>query len=308
MSQPKIIVVILNWNRPADTLECLHSIQKVDYSNYEIIVVDNGSTDDSIAQIRHHFPTISILENGQNLGFAEGNNRGMVEAIKKNADYILLLNNDTVVHPHILKAFAETAQEYPQAKAFGAKIYFYDEPTLIWHAGGDVDSHGRCYHIGCGQCDLEKKSETVEKIAYACGCCLLIKADVLPQVGMLCPQFFLIWEEIDFCWRLRQAGYDILFVPKAKLWHKISVSFEGGNRGPLWQYFYWRNRLLFLEKHLSTKKRLKFYLTIFPRELWLIFKQYAQEKSKPNRHLYKCALKGIRDYLLRNFGAGTIFK
>ncbi|HSX04495.1 MAG TPA: glycosyltransferase family 2 protein [Rhabdochlamydiaceae bacterium] len=307
MSQPKIAIIILNWNRPTDTLECLESLQKIHYSNYEIVVVDNGSTDDSVALIKQSYPTLCMIENGENLGFAEGNNRGIEAALAKNADYILLLNNDTVVHPDILQAFAAAATEHPNAGAFGAKIYFYDEPTLIWHAGGDIDKHGRCVHIGCGECDLEKKRETIAKIGYACGCAILIKSEVVRRVGMLCPKFFLIWEEIDFCWRVRNAGYDCLFVPKAKLWHKISTSFEGGNHGPIWQYFYWRNRLLFLEKHLSPKKRFKFYLMVFPREFFFILMRSFKEKSEQNRALYKCALKGIRDYAFRKFGPGTIF-
>lgn len=308
MFQPKIVIVILNWNRPADTLECLESIKKIDYPHYEIVIVDNGSADDSVVQIKQHYPTICIIENGENLGYAEGNNRGMIEALKRNADYILLLNNDTVVHPDLLKEFAQAATSHPTGGIFGAKIYFYDDPVLIWHAGGDIDSHGRCFHIGCGETDLEKKRDAIVPIGYACGCAILIKSEVIQKIGMLSPQFFLIWEEIDFCFRARNAGYECFFVPKAKLWHKISISFEGGNHGPVWQYFYWRNRLLFLENHLSGKKRLQFYLKVFPREFFFILMQYFKEKSEENRMLYRCALKGIRDYAFRKFGQGTIFK
>lgn len=300
MSQPKIIVVILNWNRPHDTLECLESLQKIQYSNYEIILVDNGSTDDSVALIKNRFPTLSFILNGENLGFAEGNNSGIQEALKKNADFILLLNNDTIVHPALLKEFTEASAQHPEAGIFGAKIYFYDDPVLIWHAGGEIDKRGRCYHIGCDTADYEKKYESIEQTGYVCGCAFFVKTEVFQKIGMFCPKFFLIWEEIDFCWRARKAGYQSLFVPKAKLWHKISASFEGGSHGPLWQYYYWRNRLLFFKKHLGWKKRISFFLLVFPREILLLAKQFVKEKE--NRKNYGSALRGIRDYFLQKFG------
>ncbi len=306
MSLPKIVIIILNWNRPADTLECLESIKKLDTLHFDTIVVDNGSTDNSVALIKQQHSDITLLENGENLGFAEGNNRGIAEALKRGADYVLLLNNDTVVHPQLLNGFIEASRAHPEAGLFGAKIYFYDDPVLIWHAGGGLSQDGRCFHYGAGESDLNKKWETIEEVAYVCGCALFIKSEVIHKIGGLCPKFFLIWEEIDFCFRARAAGYRSLFVPKAKLWHKISLSFEEGNRGPTWQYFYWRNRLLFLENHLSPKKRFKFFFTIFPRELLLLSLNYFKEKSPEGRHLYKCAFRGIKDYLFRNFGAGPM--
>lgn len=304
LSQPKIIIVILNWNRPYDTLECLESLKKIDYPHYEVIVVDNGSSDDSVFLIKQTHPELCLIESEDNLGFAAGSNLGMKKALEKGAEFILLLNNDTIVHPKILSAFAKAAKENPQAAVFGAKIYYYDEPTTLWYAGGNVTPSGRCYHIGCGQCDLEKKREKIEKTNYACGCALLIKSAVISEVGMLCEDFFLIWEEIDWCWRIRKAGFDCLFVPEAKVWHKISASFEGGNKAPQWHYYYWRNRLLFLEKHWNFKRRLSFYMRIFPKELFFIFGQLS--KSKENHILYKASLKGIRDYLLRRFGKGSL--
>lgn len=307
-SLPKIFIVVLNWNRPSDTLECLESLQKIDYPLYEIIVVDNGSTDDSVSLIKNSYPSICLIETGENLGFAEGNNRGMAEALKKGAAYILLLNNDTVVHPQILHAFAKAAAAHPGAGVFGAKIYYYDDPTTLWYAGGDLDQTGHCYHFGNGQCDVEKRRDKIDKTGYACGCALLIKSSVIGEVGMLRSKYFLIWEEIDWCYRIRDAGYDCLFVPDAKVWHKISQSFEGGNHGPIWHYFYWRNRLLFLENHLTLKNLIKFYSRVFPREICTLLTQLIKEKSPKNRALYKYALKGIKDYLLRQFGRGTIPK
>src|SRR3990167_2553859 len=133
---PRILIILLNWNGKRDTLECLSSLQKVSYRHFTPIVVDNGSTDDSVALIRTQFPTVPIFETKENLGFAGGNNVGISWALKKPYDWVLLLNNDTIVAPDFLEAFLQAAKERPQAKIFGAKIYRYDEPNRIDHLGG----------------------------------------------------------------------------------------------------------------------------------------------------------------------------
>jgi GT2 family glycosyltransferase len=297
----KIATIVLNWNNAKDTIECLHSLHTIQDPNHQIIVVDNGSTDSSLAEIRKAFPHLDYVENESNLGFAEGNNRGILYALEKGADYLLLLNNDTVVDPAILQAFRKALTLHPAAGAFGAKIYFYDEPTLIWHAGGDVSLRlGKCYHHGSRDSDLDKKWEHVREINYACGCAILVKAEAIRQVGLMDPRFFLIWEEVDWCWRMRKAGYPILFIPEAKLWHKVSASFEGGHKGPLWHYFYARNRLLFFKKNTSLKTR----LTLYKR---LLFKEgpFHLRQADPES---KATLRGWRDFFLRSYGLGSSVK
>ncbi len=280
MDNYKIAIVVLNWNNAKDTIECLSSLQKITYSNFEIIVVDNGSTDNSVKQITSAFPQIDILENGENLGFAEGNNRGILYAFKKGVDSVLILNNDTVVHPDILNAFHEAVKQNPKAGVFGAKIFYFDDPAKVWYAGGDVDPHSYvCLHASSDKGKIEETN-------YACGCALLIKKEVVEKVGLMDPRFFLMWEEVDWCWRIRKAGYKCLFVPEAKVWHKISSSFEGGYRGDSWNYYYFRNRLLFLKLHFPFSAR---------------FKTIAKEIF----YLKGAKLQGVHDYLLGRFGKKT---
>ena len=302
-AQYRIAIVILNWNRAHDTLECLESVYKIDYPNFEILLVDNGSTDQSIVQIKTAFPDLFILQNHKNLGYAEGNNRGIAEALQRGAGAILLLNNDTVVDPQILKAFTQAGRHYSQAGVFGAKIYYYEDPTVIWYAGGEVDLKNlHCSHIGRGKSDLEKKHQSIEQTRYACGCALFVKAEVIQKVGLLFPAFFLLWEEVDFCFRARKAGYDCLFVPQARVWHKISRSFEGGHQGAVWQYYYSRNRLLFLRLHCSIKERARFYIKIFPRDCIHLLKILYFSKTLPAiRQQYQAALRGTRDYFFTRF-------
>jgi GT2 family glycosyltransferase len=299
----KVTIVILNWNNAKDSLACLHSTEQIDYPNYEILLVDNGSTDGSFEQIKEAFPHLATLANGANLGFAEGNNRGITHALEGGADFVLLLNNDTSVDPGLLHAFVEAADKHPEAAVFGAKIYIFDEPTLIWYAGGDVSrENGRCFHLGCLDNDLDKKWEEIQETGYACGCALMIRKEAVEAVGLMDPRFFLIWEEVDWCFRLRKAGFGCLFVPAARVWHKISASFEGGHHGPLWQYFYWRNRLLFLERHLSLKP---FRKLLFKELLQLLRTSFLPTTPRDQRLLSRAALRGTLDYLLGRFGPGS---
>ncbi len=292
-----IAVIILNWNRAEETLACIQSVLSLPGSDYEVILVDNGSSE----PLPELSARVHVLRNQENLGFAEGNNRGIAYALERGAEYLFLLNNDTLVDQEILNAFKEAAALYPDAGVFGAKIYYYDDPATLWYAGGEVllDS-GRCYHVGCTESDLEKKWEEIKDTGYACGCALFIRAEVVQQVGLMHPQFFLMWEEIDWCFRIRAAGYRCLFVPNARVWHKISASFEGGNRGPLWQYFYSRNRLLFLKRHHPAF----FSTAILWREIGsLVFRLCNPRLDKKERSCTRASLAGIFDYYRGRFGA-----
>lgn len=298
-----IAVIVLHFGNLDDTLECLDSLIQQDYSNFEIILVDNCSQDASLVDAIKIYPRLHLIRNEKNLGFAEGNNVGMRHALERGFDAVLLLNNDTACSPRLLSVFAEAAQTYPDAGVFGAKIYFYDDPAVIWHAGGNVHSSTfRCYHEGCSISDLEKKWDDVRDIGYACGCALFATSDAIQKVGLMTPEFFLIWEEIDWCFRIRNAGYRCLYIPEAKVWHKISRAFDGGNRGALWQYYYFRNRLLFLKRNLPLTQRIYFYLTVFLKELFqIVYFSFRPNVSFHQKQLNRSALKGIWHYFMQRF-------
>ena len=135
-SKGKSAVIILNWNGKLDTLACLKSVAAIDYPDWMTIVVDNGSTDGSIEAIRSQFPSVILIENKENLGFAEGNNVGIRFALQTDVEWILLLNNDTLVDPQILNAFASGFAQYPKAGILGAKIYLFDQRDTLDHWGG----------------------------------------------------------------------------------------------------------------------------------------------------------------------------
>ena len=301
---PKVFILILNWNRKEDTCECLKSVRKIDYPNYEVVVMDNGSEDNSVKTFKERFPEVTIIENNANLGFAEGNNRGISHALRMNADFILILNNDAIADTHILKRFIEASDNYPSAGIFGAKIYYLNEPKKIWFAGGvwspDI---GQTSHEGMDQIDDGKTWEDVKEIDYACGCALFVKTEVIKKIGMLEQKYFLTWEETDFCYRARRAGFSCLFIPTALVWHKVSASFNGGVGGLLQQYFMSRNRFLWMERNLSLVDRFAVYPKIICRDFKSIICSCLSPKSDSIRgKRFKVILLAYRDYVFRRFG------
>lgn len=260
-SHPRIAVVILNWNGREDTLECLASTTRIDYPSYEIVVVDNGSIDGSVAAIREAYPTVTIIETGRNLGYAGGNNVGIRWALGKHFDSILLLNNDTAVDPGLLRAFARAEAEFPNAGVFGGKIYYHTRPDILWFAGGQwVPDAFKFIHVG-QDCPDGPEFMTPRAFDYMTGCVLHASSRVYRDIGLLDEDFFLTYEETDWCYRARKAGYDPTFIPDAKVWHKVSASF-GGSTSPLMIYFLERNRLLWVRRYLPLRSFLRLFFSV----------------------------------------------
>lgn len=311
---PLIFIVILNWNGKQDTLECLASVMKIDYPRFKVVVVDNGSSDDSVQAIRVAFPTFTLLETGKNLGFAEGNNVGIRHALAQGAEAVLLLNNDTVVDPQLLKGFAEQMEKQPKAGIFGATIYLYDERDRLDHFGGIWNQRKGAFDFAGHR---EKLTENPPlTLDYICGAALLARREVFERVGLLEPRFFLIWEEADFCFRAKRAGFSSLTCPDALVWHKVSASFTG--KKPHTTYYWWRNRLLWIERNCTLSEKISLALRVLIPEIFQMIKlrllkslQLPLTRS-PQKHQdkrgkilqYRAALHGVRDYLLRRFGEG----
>lgn len=221
---PRVATVVLNWNGWVDTLECLRSLSELDYKTHTLFVVDNGSTDDSLQRIREGFPSVELIVNDRNLGFAGGCNVGIARALQWDAKYVWLLNNDAVVDPHALSAMVEVAELDSGAGAIGSSIYYFDEPLAIqaW-GGGRVDFWlGRVRHIVAPIPSSD--------IHYITGTSLLIRSEALRQVGGLDSSFFMYWEDADFSFRLRKAGWRLAVATESKVWHKESRSAGRGSR------------------------------------------------------------------------------
>lgn len=246
MNSPSVAIVVLNWNGGADTLACLASLGRLDYPVFTVSVVDNHSTDDSVAAIRATYPSMTLLEATENLGYVGGNNLGIEYAQKLGADYILLLNNDTEVAPDFLRHLVGSAEADPRVGIVGPTIYYFDQPGVIWSAGGGIDwNRGRTRMMNLDEPDRGQLGERPRPADFVTGCALLSRRAVFDRVGLLDPRFFAYYEEIEWCVRAARAGFKILHVPQAKLWHKIS--YASRNASPLVSYYMTRNRLLFLQ-------------------------------------------------------------
>jgi len=224
MTYPKVSIIILNWNGLEDTIECLEYLQKITYPNYEVIVVDNASEGNDVAALRQRFAdSIHVIANDRNYGFPEGCNIGMRYTLTKGANYILLLNNDTVVDPEFLTEMVKVAEGRPSIGITGSKIYYYYQPNRIQAVGGkinwwlgDIETYGEEEDIG--------QYDNIAEYDYVFGTSFLIKKAVIQKISLMDSSFFFGIEEYDYCTRARRAGFRVVYVPCSKVWHKAGAS------------------------------------------------------------------------------------
>ncbi|HLJ61981.1 MAG TPA: glycosyltransferase family 2 protein [bacterium] len=227
---PLVYVVIVNWRGWRDTLACLASLGKLNYPRYKIVVVDNGSGDDSVARIRAAHASVTLLETGCNLGFAGGNNVGIRHALSDGATYIWLLNNDTVVDPNALTAMVAVAEADAHVGAVGVVLLDMTSPDRIqaW-GGGHVN-------MWLGRSRYCAAPTPAGRLDYLSGASMVVRADVFRRIGALDDGFFMYWEDTDFAFRLRRSGYRLAVAEHARVWHKESAS-TGKNSAVLDAYF-----------------------------------------------------------------------
>jgi GT2 family glycosyltransferase len=235
-----VVILLLNWNNWRDTNECLESLRGLDYDNCNVIVLDNASTDGSVEQIRERFPEVEIMELGENLGFARGNNAGIRAALKRGAEYVWLLNNDTMVDPGALRAMVERAEADPEVGAVGSAIYSVGEPERLLAWGGYVN-----FLLGRSRHFLSPVPD--EKIDFLTAASLLLRRSVLESLGLLDDGFFMYWEDADYCFRLRSAGWRLAVAGNAKVWHKEQGSV--GKKSALLDTYFNRSAARFFERN-----------------------------------------------------------
>ncbi len=260
MTQPRISIVILNWNGLTDTIACIESLRNLDYPSFETVVVDNGSTGDDGVVLSARFGGFArVLKSPTNQGFAEGCNIGMREAFRAGPpDYVLLLNNDTVVAPDLLSAFVTACDSDPSVGIAGAKVYFHHAPDTIQSAGGRINwGNGLASLIGTNQPD-RGQFDRIADVDWVSGCALLAKTAMIERVGMLYTPYFAYFEEVDWCARCRKAGYRVIVVPDAKVWHKKKLVVEDTAGAPM--YYTTRNRFLFMKRNAGPLQFLSFIL------------------------------------------------
>ena len=306
---PKAYIVIVNWNRPHDTIECINSVKSINYNNYNIVIVDNGSNDNSPDIINNMHDDVILIKNKENLGFAGGNNVGIRFALDNGAEYIWLLNNDTVVHQNALTAMVDLGERIPESGILGSKIYYYDKPELIWYAGATINWRKVVsWHTGINQVDQPQYC-VINEVDRVTGCSMLVKRDFCERIGLMDEKLFLYVEEVDWCVRAKKAGYKILYVPESKVYHKISSS-TGEDFDIIYNYFNTRNFLYVIKKNMSFPLREYYLLNAIFHKLNSsrgILKEIIQPSfwKKMNKSTIRYSrLRGVLDFLTGRMGKG----
>lgn len=302
---PLTFIILLNWNQADLTIACLDSLAEISYPNARIVLVDNGSTDDSLARTRTQYRDVQIIENGENLGFSAANNRGIEFALAQGAEYVLLLNNDTVVSPDFLEPLIEIAEGSLDIGVVTPKIYYFDEPHRIWYGGGSIDwDTGQASHLQVGQIDLNEHSEAIQEVNFVSACAMCIKRSVLEKVGLLDGRFFIYYDETDWCARITRAGFRCLYVPQSKIWHKVSALM--GVASPLTAYYMARNEILFLQKNSQGFRRFLLLGRAFRDHIHTILAYSFLPKNRSLRRNRNAILAGLRDALTGRYGKLTL--
>lgn len=296
IEHPRVIVIILQWNNYNDSIECLNTLSKVNYPNFTVIVVDNGSINDAVTRIKTQFPHIQIIETGENLGFEGGNNIGIQYALEQGADYVLLLNNDTVVDSNFLAELVRTAESDQQIGIVAPKIYFFDAPDIIQYAGGKLSLwRGNGYSLREGEKDPGLRG-TIEA-TFITGCAMLIRRKVIEQVGLLDENYFLVVQDVDYSYRALQAGWKLAVCLDAKIWHKVSRA--TGQDSPLNRYYFTRNRLYFVFRKTKGFWHKAAFALFFPTSRLVNFVLWSLTGK---RHRIKPTIRGIVDFLRGRMG------
>ena len=275
----KLAIILVNWNSYALTDDTLQSLYKTSYKEYDIICVDNASTDDSLSQLRKNHANIILLTCDQNTGFTGGNNKGMQYALDHGYAYTLLLNNDVAVESNFLEPLVQALDANENLGAIQPLIYFHHDRTLIWNAGSRYNKWlGVTKTIGYNKKDADQKeryqtkkyqternqnqgdtkaTQPIQNIAWITGCAFMVKTDVLKKVGLLYEPFFIYYEDVDLSFRIKNAGYDLGYVPASVIYHIAGMSHKSSKKtaegyvSPKVHYLNARNHIWLLKKYTN---------------------------------------------------------
>ena len=303
--EPKVSIIIPNWNGLEDTIECLESLKKISYQNYEVIVVDNGSSGNDAEVLRCRFSDyIHLIKNDKNLGYAGGVNVGIKYAQSNSRpDFLLLLNNDTVVAADFLTRLVESAMTDNSIGVVGPKADQYGVPT---RAQQDIIVKKRMLEtwiagIGIKQINVWQANNPNEGVAE--GCCQLIRGDVIEKIGYYDESYFFYWEDTDFVVRVKEAGYRVDCTPAAKIWHKTGRSSRKISGFEC--YYFHRNKIRFMKKH-ATRWQYRWFMIynfLFYFELMLVY--YSVLRLSPRSAL--SYIRGVRDGLFSSDAAARLY-
>ncbi len=291
----KVFCIVLNWNGKQYLKKCLDSIFESSYKNLTVVVVDNFSNDGSCDFIKKNYKKVILIQNHSNLGWTGGNNRGIKYALKQKADIIFILNNDTQIDKKCIEELVKEITRHDETGIVGPKILLSTngrKTNRISFAGGKFTSN-RYFgvHIGNNKVD-DKTYRKVKQTQFITGAAIMIKREVFKRAGLFDDNYFIYYDEADFCIRAKKLGFKIYFVPTAYAYHEFSGTVELNS--PFQNYYTTRNHYLFVEKNAPLKVKLREFVRT-PKTAY----EFFRNKDK-NKRMY--SLLGIRDYYLRRFG------
>ncbi|WP_238903668.1 glycosyltransferase family 2 protein [Clostridium sp. YIM B02506] len=261
MDKPSVYVVLVNYNGYEDTEACIKSLRNIHYYNYKIVVVDNASTDDSYNKLEKIKEDVILIKSEKNLGFSGGNNIGIKYALQQGADYIMLLNNDTLVEPDFLNIMIDTAESSENLGIVGCKMMYYPQNDIVWYGGGYIDWN-KYSGVHENQGTKDSQDDNVREVTFLTGCCMLIKRSTIEKVGYLSEEYFMYLEDLDYCAKVLDNNLRIIYNPEAKIYHKVSAS-TGGEESSFAIKWGTRNRFIFFKKFSKSKSfvnKLKIFL------------------------------------------------
>lgn len=292
-----IAIVVLNWRNAAGTVACLDSLKKVTASDVAVIVVDNGSGDDSVSVIRRQHPDLTLLETGANLGYAGGNNVGIRHALEHGAEFVGVLNNDALVDPDFIQPLLAANRQATCAAITTPMMCETERPDVIWALGAQVDwktADSRRLHAG--ESRAAWKDREPQPVDFAVGTALLAPRQVWECVGLIDESFFLYYEETDWCVRARRLGVPILATPASCIWHEAEAG--GGRTSPQITYYMTRNALRFLKRNLTGRQPLLPLGRVILRAHWYVLGDIRRGQTARAR----ARLSGVYDFLRGRVG------
>jgi GT2 family glycosyltransferase len=341
--EPQVAIIILNWNGWKDTIECLESVYQIIYQNYNVIVVDNGSDNESIEKIKEYLSgeiqvksnffgysvknkpiqyieysneetdaiygkknniseipfnkKLILIKNQKNYGFAEGNNIAIRYVLKSlNTDYILLLNNDTVVDKEFLGGLVNVGEEDLKIGILGPAIYYYERKDEIQSTGVKIRWNRGSQKVLKYNNSVDEQFNQKIEVEYVAGCALLAKVELIRKIGYLNSEYYAYWEETDWCIRALKAGFKVICVPKIKIWHKGGKTTKKRSNG-FFEYHSIRNMFWFMKQHATKKQFWSFQLYFFGLGLW--YECGLQLVYRRNIKGFISLFKGVKDGILK---------
>jgi GT2 family glycosyltransferase len=284
---PRVCIIVLTWKNYDLTRDCLSSLRRIDYSNVEIVLVDNGSGDGSAERLASEFPEVRLIHNETNLGFPAGNNVAIRDAMLRNPDYFLLLNNDTLVASDFLSKLVRVAESDEKIGLVNPKILYFEPDDRIWYGGGFYKPWWSTGKVrGQNRRDLGNYNETTE-VSFVTGCACLIKAEVVRKIGLLDESFFLGFEDLDWTLRAMHGGFRAFYVGSAVIWHKASYDTRKNLGKPIVDFYRTRNSLLLARKHVPLRYWPGFLLSFSKYVVYRSAGYLLRAEPKRIRELYR---------------------